>query len=140
MTIAQVNSAQREPSMEEILASIRRIIEDSDTARQQADDAAVVSSEQPADKEAFATDERQASAQRGSVIEVETFRADLRAGAQAQQPKPDKAPLSLADIQSEVKAGADAEEPVVSAKAEPESQTPAAEAGSYEIFGSRPGI
>lgn len=130
MTIAQANSAQREPSMEEILASIRRIIEDSDTARQQADDAAVVSSEQPADKEAFAADERPASAQRGSVIEVETFRADLRAGAQAQQPKPDKAPLSLADIQSEVKAGADVEEPMVSA--EPKSQTPAAEAGSYE--------
>lgn len=32
--MAQTGSAQREPSMEEILASIRRIIEDSDTARQ----------------------------------------------------------------------------------------------------------
>ena len=31
--MAQTGSAQREPSMEEILASIRRIIEDSDTAR-----------------------------------------------------------------------------------------------------------
>ena len=30
MTMAQANSVQREPSMEEILASIRRIIEDSD--------------------------------------------------------------------------------------------------------------
>lgn len=32
--MAQTSSAQREPSMEEILASIRRIIEDSDSARQ----------------------------------------------------------------------------------------------------------
>lgn len=31
--MAQASSAQREPSMEEILASIRRIIEDSDTAK-----------------------------------------------------------------------------------------------------------
>ncbi len=31
--MAQANSVQREPSMEEILASIRRIIEDSDTTR-----------------------------------------------------------------------------------------------------------
>ena len=31
--MATASSAQREPSMEEILASIRRIIEDSDTGR-----------------------------------------------------------------------------------------------------------
>lgn len=34
----QANSVQREPSMEEILASIRRIIEDSDTARKVLDE------------------------------------------------------------------------------------------------------
>ncbi|TJV47328.1 MAG: DUF2497 domain-containing protein, partial [Mesorhizobium sp.] len=33
--MATASSAQREPSMEEILASIRRIIEDSDTGRKQ---------------------------------------------------------------------------------------------------------
>lgn len=33
LTMAQTGSAQREPSMEEILASIRRIIEDSDAVR-----------------------------------------------------------------------------------------------------------
>lgn len=33
MTMVPVNSVQREPSMEEILASIRRIIEDSDSTR-----------------------------------------------------------------------------------------------------------
>lgn len=37
--MAQTGSAQREPSMEEILASIRRIIEDSDTARQPLEEA-----------------------------------------------------------------------------------------------------
>lgn len=37
--MGQASSAQREPSMEEILASIRRIIEDSDTARQPTEDA-----------------------------------------------------------------------------------------------------
>lgn len=36
--MAQTGSAQREPSMEEILASIRRIIEDSDTARRPLDE------------------------------------------------------------------------------------------------------
>ncbi|MER2536818.1 MAG: hypothetical protein ABTQ31_16815, partial [Rhizobiaceae bacterium] len=33
MTIASQSSAQREPSMEEILASIRRIIEDNENTR-----------------------------------------------------------------------------------------------------------
>jgi len=37
--MAQTSSAQREPSMEEILASIRRIIEDSDSARQPLEEA-----------------------------------------------------------------------------------------------------
>ncbi|MFC5990491.1 PopZ family protein [Limoniibacter endophyticus] len=36
--MAQANSAQREPTMEEILASIRRIIEDSDAGAKQAND------------------------------------------------------------------------------------------------------
>ncbi|QDB99536.1 PopZ family protein [Mesorhizobium sp. 8] len=37
--MATASSVQREPSMEEILASIRRIIEDSDSGRKQADEA-----------------------------------------------------------------------------------------------------
>lgn len=44
MTMATASSVQREPSMEEILASIRRIIEDSDTVRH---------SEPDADQDAF---------------------------------------------------------------------------------------
>jgi cell pole-organizing protein PopZ len=91
--MAQANSAQREPSMEEILASIRRIIEDSDSAKQPVDHADAV------------TSEKTAPARSGSVIEVETFRADLRASAEAREAdKPGPAPLTLAEVQGEVKA------------------------------------
>jgi cell pole-organizing protein PopZ len=92
--MAQANSAQREPSMEEILASIRRIIEDSDSAKQPVDQADAVSAEETA------------PARSASVIEVETFRADLRASAEthgAEKPSP-VAPLTLAEVQAEVKA------------------------------------
>ncbi|MEO9337067.1 PopZ family protein [Mesorhizobium sp. SB112] len=60
--MAQANSIQREPSMEEILASIRRIIEDSDTGRK------------PEDLAEIAAEKIE-----GSVIEVDAFRAELRA-------------------------------------------------------------
>ncbi len=88
------NSAQREPSMEEILASIRRIIEDSDTQRQQTDETAT------------AVAEEAAPARTGSVIEVESFRADLRASAEAHEAEKVRSvsPVSLADIQAEVRA------------------------------------
>jgi cell pole-organizing protein PopZ len=91
--MAQANSAQREPSMEEILASIRRIIEDSDTAKQPTDAAA-----QPVPEAA--------PARSASVIEVESFRADLRASAEAREIENSApaAPFTLADIQAEVKA------------------------------------
>ena len=86
------NNAQREPSMEEILASIRRIIEDSDTQRQQTDET-VAAAEEPA------------PARPGSVIEVESFRADLRASAEAREAEKARSvsPVSLADIQAEVR-------------------------------------
>lgn len=58
------SSAQREPSMEEILASIRRIIEDSDTGR--APENGLGDAEEPAD--GF------------SVVDVDAFRSELRAG------------------------------------------------------------
>jgi cell pole-organizing protein PopZ len=60
--MAQANSIQREPSMEEILASIRRIIEDSDTGRK------------PEELAEIAAEKIE-----GSVIEVDAFRAELRA-------------------------------------------------------------
>ncbi|UUP19302.1 PopZ family protein [Nitratireductor thuwali] len=58
--MAQANSAQREPSMEEILASIRRIIEDSETGQKAGSAAA------PAD------------AAGSPAVDVEAFRAELR--------------------------------------------------------------
>ena len=57
------SSAQREPSMEEILASIRRIIEDNDTGRK------------PGDEESVRAD---AGATERTVIEVDAFRNELR--------------------------------------------------------------
>jgi len=59
VTMVSASSAQREPSMEEILASIRRIIEDNETGRM------------PADPEPQRLAEN-------TVIEVDAFRADLR--------------------------------------------------------------
>lgn len=79
-TMAQTGSAQREPSMEEILASIRRIIEDSDAVRSPLDDErgdveVAVSAPQPAEI---------------SHDEVEAFRTGLEEAethpAEASQP------------------------------------------------------
>ncbi len=67
------NSAQREPSMEEILASIRRIIEDSDSAR-----GPIGHGDEPAS----------AGRPEGSVIEVDAFRAELRGKADQAEPSP----------------------------------------------------
>jgi cell pole-organizing protein PopZ len=65
VTMAQTNTVQREPSMEEILASIRKIIEESDGVRgtpAQPDEPAV---------------EAPAEIVRSDLGEVEAFRADL---------------------------------------------------------------
>ena len=62
--MAPASSAQREPSMEEILASIRRIIEDSDAAQKRPDEPPV----------RVAANEPLAAAK----AEVEAFRAELR--------------------------------------------------------------
>lgn len=65
--MAQTGSAQREPSMEEILASIRRIIEDSDAVRSPDDEL-----EQHLDLEISA-----ANTQPDTAGEVEAFRLEL---------------------------------------------------------------
>ncbi len=75
--MAQTGSAQREPSMEEILASIRRIIEDSDAVRSPLDDESddvemAVSAPQPAEishdeVEAFRTGLEEAETQPAEV-------------------------------------------------------------------------
>ena len=101
--MAPTGSAQREPSMEEILASIRRIIEDSDTVRSPAEadgepemvDAAVPSLDEPAREE------------------VEAFRAELEEEA------PQPAPVSMAEIQASVRKAPEAEDDTPPASAAP---------------------
>ncbi|PSJ58597.1 PopZ family protein [Mesorhizobium soli] len=85
--MAQANSVQREPSMEEILASIRRIIEDSDGIRKGPEDMTgrVDVRDEPLDN---------------AVIEVDAFRAELRA---ARAPEVEPSP-TLADVQARIAA------------------------------------
>lgn len=66
------NAPAREPSMEEILASIRRIIEDSDTARRPADDM----QGEPLLAEADRSEELQHE-EAPAHAEVETFRSEF---------------------------------------------------------------
>lgn len=88
--MATASSAQREPSMEEILASIRRIIEDSDTGRKQPGDAGELRQDlQPAPATPPAP-------------EVDAFRAELRPEADTRKP------VSLAEVQAQLAA-----EPVI---------------------------
>ena len=67
--MAQASSAQREPSMEEILASIRRIIEDSDPARSEGSPTAFT----PVEDDHEDDDDAEAA-----IAEVESFRAEIR--------------------------------------------------------------
>lgn len=93
------SSAQREPSMEEILASIRRIIEDSDSSRKGATETV----------EARRDDDETTAAQSVPVEtpEVDAFRSELRADA------PTKA-ISLADVQAQLAAGSPEPRPAAS--------------------------
>lgn len=83
--MAQANSVQREPSMEEILASIRRIIEDNDTGRR------------PAVDFGQAQPEPEIERVERNVIEVEAFRAELQS----------KAVAPVAEIRTDVTAKAE---------------------------------
>lgn len=89
--MATASSAQREPSMEEILASIRRIIEDSDGGRKQ-----------PGDADELRQDLEPASSA-DPVADVEAFRADLHAAPEI------KKPITLAEVQAQLPAA----EPVI---------------------------
>jgi cell pole-organizing protein PopZ len=111
--MAQLSSAQREPSMEEILASIRRIIEDSDMI--QGDHAAEVvradNDEVPPGVVAPALNGRVPPAPPvADVIEVDAFRAELRNSqppqpqAQPRDPEAFRSAISLADVQAQVAA------------------------------------
>lgn len=95
VTMATASSAQREPSMEEILASIRRIIEDSDTGRKQ-----------PGDADELRQDLVPAA---GPASDVEAFRSELHSAAES------KKPVTLAEVQAQLA------EPVA-ARLEPRSE------------------
>ena len=120
--MAQASSAQREPSMEEILASIRRIIEDNDAGRRQADE-----SEQSRPR-AAAPAAPSVPAER-TVIEVDAFRNELRTPpAEASVPAPreapaQKKPVTLAEVQAQITAEAAA---MPSRWMDPEPAKPAA--------------
>lgn len=103
--MAQASSVQREPSMEEILASIRRIIEDSDTARK-----GTLEDELPGEAEDAPVE--------SAVIEVNAFRSELhegRGGAadlfepEPAQPEPAR-PVTLAEVQARIAAEAPVEQ------------------------------
>ncbi|MER8409927.1 MULTISPECIES: PopZ family protein [unclassified Mesorhizobium] len=84
--MATASSAQREPSMEEILASIRRIIEDSDGGRKQPGDADELSQDLERASSAYA------------APDVEAFRADLHAAPDGRKP------VTLAEVQAQLPA------------------------------------
>lgn len=109
--MAQANSVQREPSMEEILASIRRIIEDSDTTRKPQELDAVpaaaneAGSPAPLEVDAFRTelgpvagigdDKRPAFGAASAAVPARTVES---------QPAPEQAPKTfrLADVQAQM--------------------------------------
>lgn len=105
--MAQASSVQREPSMEEILASIRRIIEDSDTARK-----GTLEDELPGEAEDAPVE--------SAVIEVNAFRSELHEGRGAaadlseQEPEPAQPeparPVTLAEVQARIAAEAPVEQ------------------------------
>jgi len=82
--MATASSAQREPSMEEILASIRRIIEDSDSGRKQ-----------PGEAEELRQDLEPAPSA-GPASDVDTFRSELHAETATRKP------VTLAEVQAQL--------------------------------------
>ncbi|MBZ9941758.1 PopZ family protein [Mesorhizobium sp. BR1-1-13] len=109
--MATASSAQREPSMEEILASIRRIIEDSDSGRKQPDDADDLRQDlKPAASEAPAAD-------------VDAFRAELRPSLEVRKP------VTLAEVQAQTSAA----EPRVARMDAPERTDPVAPRASMTL-------
>ncbi len=107
--MATASSAQREPSMEEILASIRRIIEDSDTGRKQPAEAGEL--RQDLEPAAIAAPPVAVPA-----VEVDAFRSELHADV--------RKPVTLAEVQAQLVAA----DPVLTraeARAESTKATPA---------------
>jgi cell pole-organizing protein PopZ len=109
--MATASSAQREPSMEEILASIRRIIEDSDTGRKQPAEAGDLRQ----DLEPAPGNVAPAAAPN---VDVDAFRPELHADAGPRKP------VTLAEVQAQL-AAADPALARVEARPEPVKAAPA---------------
>ena len=125
--MATASSAQREPSMEEILASIRRIIEDSDTGRKQPAEAGDLRQ----DLEPVPGNVPPAAVPN---VEVDAFRSELHADAGPRKP------VTLAEVQAQL-AVADPALARVEARPEPVKEAPVpmtlAEVGARSV--SEPG-
>jgi uncharacterized protein len=117
VTMSQASSLQREPSMEEILASIRRIIEDSDGGRKPAEVASQAEPPAKAEVESFRSELGSAA----TPLVERRQPASAPAHAQAARPEPVQAaepakPFRLAEVQAHI-----AREAAASARpAEPE--------------------
>lgn len=124
--MATASSAQREPSMEEILASIRRIIEDSDNGRKQPGEADELqqdlepapSAVAAADIDAFRAELHAVPEVRNPVATAEKIQAQpaiarMDAPPRA-DPAPDRTPMTLAEVSARVAA-----EPAADAPAAP---------------------
>jgi cell pole-organizing protein PopZ len=132
--MAQASSAQREPSMEEILASIRRIIEDNDAGRRPASEPEQSQARSAAPAAPLAPAER-------TVIEVDAFRNELRTPPEApREAAAQKKPVTLAEVQAQITAEAASmptrwmePEPAKPAAAErPAVERPTTERAPYE--------
>jgi cell pole-organizing protein PopZ len=112
--MATASSVQREPSMEEILASIRRIIEDSDTGRKQSDEAEGLRQDlQPTPAVVPAPAAGGTPPAAGWTLpEEDDFRAELRGGSDTREPA------------TQVEAQPSAVEPVISRTEPPVSSNP----------------
>ncbi|AEH88404.1 PopZ family protein [Mesorhizobium opportunistum] len=86
--MATASSAQREPSMEEILASIRRIIEDSDNGRK------------PGEADELRQDLEPASGA-AATNDVDAFRAELQAAPEVRKPAAlAEVPVTLGEVRA----------------------------------------
>lgn len=130
--MGQANSAQREPSMEEILASIRKIIEETDGTPPEE-----TAQEAPAAPPAEAESAEKPTAEVSGESEVSAFRdaiqdgheepsAETETAAPEAAPEPEAQPYSLADVQRRLMRERDGDEPrpAPEAPAEPEASSP----------------
>jgi hypothetical protein len=111
--MATASSVQREPSMEEILASIRRIIEDSDTGRKQPDEAddllqdlasvAVPAGEAPPEAGKVPPEAGEAPPEAG---EAPPEAGEAQPGAGEAQPEIGETPPEVATFRAELRADA----------------------------------